>query len=91
MKSKIIKSFLLILAFLIGGFCGYKLTDKQFIVASKELNKERIRIYNSVKDNFGIYDSSDESIKQLDTINLFKNMDFYIVEYKGIKTIRCAE
>lgn len=89
MKIKIIIAFLFV--FIAGIFLGYKLTDKQFLITSKELMNERIKIYDSIKDNFGVYSNDDKNVKVISTINLFKNMEFYIIEEEGIKTIRCAE
>ena len=89
MKIKIIIAFLFV--FIAGILLGYKLTDKQFLITSKELMNERIKIYDSVKDNFGVYSNDDKNVKVISTINLFKNMEFYIIEEEGIKTIRCAE
>lgn len=89
MKIKISIAFLFV--FIAGIFLGYKITNRQFLITSKELMNERIRIYDSVKENFGECSSDDKTIKVITTINLFKDIVFYVVEEEGIKTIRCAK
>ncbi len=89
MKIKTLIAFLFVFVF--GIFLGYKFTERQFLITSIELNKERIKIFNSIKENFGECSYDDENLKVIKSINLFKDMEFYIIEEENIKTIRCAK
>ena len=91
MRQKVFAVFTSILIFALGCIFVYKLTNRQFFITSLQLKEERCKFYNVIKENFGVIDINNQSITKIETINLYKNMDFYIVQENNVKTIRCAE
>ena len=87
--SKTIKYFSFALFGIFCFFAGVISESKYtslFRNASYEIS---IRIYNSVRDEFGVYDKNKDHV--IKTIHVWKDMDFAVVNNDGQKSIRVYE
>ena len=78
-------------SFFAGGVFGYIQTNRQYDRVSVALRKERSRIYNQIKENYGVYEKGCKDVKEIAVIDFFKSTALYVVEENGVKTIRVSE
>ena len=78
-------------SFFAGCVFGYIQTNRQYDRVSVALHKERLRIYNQIKENYGVYEKDCKDVKKIAVIDFFKSMALYVVEENGVKTIRVSE
>ena len=78
-------------SFFAGCVFGYIQTNRQYDRVSVALRKERSRIYNQIKENYGVYEKGCKDVKEIAAIDFFKSMALYVVEENGVKTIRVSE
>ena len=78
-------------SFFAGCVFGYIQTNRQYDRVSVALQKERSRIYNQIKENYGVYEKGSKDVKEIAVIDFFKSTALYIVEENGVKTIRVSE
>lgn len=78
-------------SFFAGCVFGYIQTNRQYDRVSAALQKERSRIYNQLKENYGVYEENRKDVKKIASIDFFKSAALYVVEENGVKTIRVSE
>ena len=78
-------------SFFAGCVFGYIQTNRQYDRVSVALRKERLRIYNQIKEDYGVYEKGCKDVKEIAAIDFFKSMALYVVEENGVKTIRVSE
>lgn len=78
-------------SFFAGCVFGYIQTNRQYDRVSVALRKERSRIYNQIKENYGVYEKGCKGVKEIAVIDFFKSTALYVVEENGVRTIRVSE